>query len=130
MFDAAKLAVPADATYDLQIVDQRGQPTDIVITVSSQDSDAASNMRRKTFDRRIAAMQKRSGKTQVRAEELESEAMDLRCACTVGWVGLAWGDDKNLACTDENKRMVFGKVKLIRDQVDEAISDLSLFMPG
>ena len=126
MSDAALFEVQDDATTEIEIYDHAGAPTGIFITVYSSESDVALSCKRKALDRRIARMQRRGGKSNLRAEELEAEAMELRVACTKDWRDLKW-KGVILECNDENKRMIYSRVSRIRDQVDEAIADVSLF---
>ena len=126
MIDAKTFEVANDATTEVEIYDNAGAATGIVITVYSSESDIALTTKRKALDRRIAKMQRRGSKSTLKAEELEAEAMELRVACTKAWRDLSYNGEV-LDCTDENKRMIYSRVSRIRDQVDEAIADVSLF---
>jgi hypothetical protein len=129
MSDASAFEVQEDATTEIEIYDNTGAGTGIYITVYSQDSGVASSLRRKMLDRRLGRMQRRGGKAALRADEIEAEAMELRVACVKAWRDLKW-KGVELECDDDNKRMIFTKAPLIRQQVDEAIADASLFMSG
>lgn len=126
MIDAKAFEVANDATTEVEIYDNAGAATGIFITVYSSESDIAMATKRKALDRRIARMQRRGTKSTLKAEELEAEAMELRVACTKSWRDLNY-EGKPLECNDENKRMIYSRVSRIRDQVDEAIADVSLF---
>jgi hypothetical protein len=126
MIDASMFEVANDATTEIEIYDNAGAPTGIFITVYSSESDVAQTAKRKALDRRIAKMQRRGSKTSLKAEELEAEAMELRVTCTKSWRELNY-EGKALECNDENKRMIYTRISRIRDQVDEAIADVSLF---
>ena len=126
MIDAKAFEVANDATTEVEIYDNAGAATGIFITVCSSESDIALSTKRKALDRRIAKMQRRGSKSTLKAEELEAEAMELRVACTKSWRDLQY-EGKLLECTDENKRLIYSRISRIRDQVDEAIADVSLF---
>lgn len=126
--DASKLEMTEDATTDVEIFDANGQTTGIFVTVYSADSEVATSFRRRMLDRRLSRMARRGGKPAMNASEIESEAMDMRVLCTKSWK-LEW-NGKPLDCNDENKRMIYTRVPLIKQQVDDAISDASLFTKG
>ena len=130
MSDASLFEVQDEATAEIEIYDSAGAGTGIFVTVYSQDSVVATTMRRKMLDRRLGRMQRRgSSKATLRAEELEAEAMELRIICTKSWRELKW-KGVELECNEDNKRMLYSKAPLIRNQVDDAIADSSLFMKG
>jgi hypothetical protein len=129
MGDASMFEVPEDATVEIEIYDAAGAGTGIFVTVCAQDSDVATSLRRKLLDRRLGRMQRRGGKSALKAEEIEAEAMEMRVACTKAWRDMKWKGEA-LDCTEDNKRMIYSRVPLIRNQVDEAMGDASLFMKG
>lgn len=126
--DASKFEVGEDATTVVDIFDQNGGDTGIKIEVYSVESEVAKTFRRKMLDRRMARVARRSGKATLTAAEIEAEAADMRVACTKSW-DLNW-NGKPLECTEDNKRMVYEKVPLIRQQVDDAIADTGRFIKG
>jgi hypothetical protein len=129
MSDASMFEVLEDATAEIEIYDSAGAGTGIFVTVCSSDSDQAVSLRRKLLDRRLGRMQRRGGKAQLKAEEIEAEAMELRVVCTRSWRDLKW-KGVILECTEENKKMIYTKAPIIRQQVDEAIGDSALFTKG
>lgn len=126
--DASKLEMTEDATTDVDVYDTNGQSTGIIVTVYSADSEIATTFRRRMLDRRLARMSRRGGKPAMSASEIEAEAMDMRILCTKSWK-LEW-NGKPLDCNEENKRMIYTRVPLIKQQVDDAISDSALFTKG
>lgn len=113
-----------------------GEKLGIFVGIVGKDSDVYREFQRKAFNRylREEALAKKRGKdAQVRTvEDLEDDSLKLLVSCTTSW---RTGDQKwmlykkeQLEFTPENCEMVFKTRPWIRDQVNEGIGDLELFM--
>lgn len=126
-FDAGSLEVADDASAEFEVYDPRAKGgTGIFITVLSKDSEKAKTITRSQLNRRFKVMGRSRAGVSLTAEELESESMDLLVACTLSWRGMKWNGE-DLACSAQNARDIYTRSPIIRDQVDEAINDRSLF---
>lgn len=72
----------------------------------------------------------------VTVEGNEDEAAELLAQCTTGWrsVGsppntIVYGG-VNYGFSQSNAKLIYGKSRWIRNQVDKAVGDLSLFFPN
>lgn len=105
----------------------------VFITVVGKDSDIFREFQRKTFNRymRDEALAKKKGKdVKIRsAEDLEDDSLDLLVACTLGWRNMVDAGQEVSFSPDEARR-IYKKYPWIRDQVNEAVGDLELFMKG
>jgi hypothetical protein len=61
------------------------------------------------------------------AEEQQANNIELYAKCTVNWENVEW-EGKPLLCNFENVRMVLNKLPWLREQIETAISDRSLFL--
>lgn len=111
-------------TTQVNITLPNGEPTDISIEVAGQDSDEFRKAEVAKRNRRLKAAQK--GK-KITAEQLDEEGLDLLVNCTVSWQNVFWGKDE-MECTPENVRKLYTEHPFIREQIDEAIADRTLFM--
>jgi hypothetical protein len=107
----------------------------IFITVLGKDSAEFLKLQRAQQKRRMDKMAK-FGAFKVNAispEEIEEDAVELLAACTKKWrqVGVKDGCIKwkgqELACTMGNAEMVYAEAAWLKEQIDAAIGDRSLF---
>jgi hypothetical protein len=63
-------------------------------------------------------------------DEAEADAMDVLCACTVGWSNLLDTDGVDVPFTAENVRAVYMGYPVIRDQVDYFVAQRVNFLPA
>lgn len=125
-FDATSLA-PASDTTEVVIYDPRTRrDTDIVIVVYGRDSKKYKDAIRQQVNRRTKHVGRRIALS-ISAEEIEQEGLDLLVTCTAGWRGVLF-DGKELPYSPDNARMLYERVPIIREQVDEAIADRNLFL--
>ncbi|HET9023682.1 MAG TPA: hypothetical protein VFN64_03860 [Burkholderiaceae bacterium] len=126
-FDAASLVMEDDAAAEIEIFDPRTKSgTGIFITVYSRDSERARAVTRGQLNRRFRNMGRARGAAALTAEELEAETMDLLVACTKSWRGVVWNGNE-LALTAEHARGLYTASPIIREQVEDAISDRANF---
>jgi hypothetical protein len=126
-FDAMALS-PNTETTEVVIFDPKTRKdTDIVITVYGRDSKVYKQAIRAQVNRRAKNPTRRMALSMT-AEDVENETLDLLCSCTAGWRGVLW-DGKPLPFSGENARLLYERVPIIREQVDEAIADRNLFLP-
>ena len=125
-FDAGSLA-PVTDQVEIDITDPRTRvPTGIKITVYSKDSDQYKKMIRAQTNRRLKSMNRRIS-LNITAEENEAEQMEVLVAITAGWQNMKYKGTM-LNCTPDNVRMVYTTIPVIREQVEDAISDRGNFM--
>lgn len=96
------------------------------ITLLGMDSERALRAQRAATNRRLKQGVQRMKLT---AEELEADGLELLAALTVAWKGVEL-DGKELPCTAENARMLYGKFRWLREQVDEFTGDRANFLPA
>lgn len=111
-------------TTQVNITLPNGEVTDIIIEVAGQDSEKFRKAEVAKRNRRLKAAMKNK---KVSAEQLDEEGLNLLVSCTVSWQNVMWGKEE-LECTPDNVRKLYTKHPFIREQVDEAIADRTLFM--
>lgn len=123
-----------------------GAKLGIFVTVLGQDSDVFRDAIREKEDegRRRAAMASRTGQDVpvITSEQLEAQATDMLCLCTVGWRSETY-DEKGEVIADKpvivfkgeelafnvpNGRILYSRLLWMRKQVDKAIGTLALFI--
>lgn len=125
-FDASVFGVAEDADAEIEIYNPRTKSgTGIFITVYGRDSETARSIVRKQMNRRFKSSRRNNGIT-LSAEELEVESMDALVGCTKAWRGMFW-DGKEMTCTPDNVRFIYTQAPTIREQVDDAVNDRTLF---
>ncbi|MFO1126374.1 MAG: hypothetical protein U1E25_14595 [Methylocystis sp.] len=135
MFDLASLDTTpaAEAGAEMKVLhptsgavlsQEDGQP--IVITLVGEDSERFRRASRASLDRRLKR-QSAGVSAPPSAEELENNAIETLVACTIGWSGIAL-DGKTLDCTPENARMIYKRLRWLREQVDAFINDRANFL--
>lgn len=96
------------------------------ITLVGMDSERyRSSVRARTNKRLKAAAD--TVRSQVSAEMLESEALDLLAACTMGWTGI-YVKGEAFAFSAENARQLYSRLPWLREQVDGFIADRANFL--
>jgi len=128
-FDASALEIVEGSSAEIEIYDNAGNGTGIFISIVSSESEEVLALKRKLMDRRLARMRRQGGRAVLSSVEIEAEAMDVRVACTKGWRGMFWHGEE-LKCTPDNLRMIYTKAPTIRSQVDDGVSDATLFTKG
>ena len=126
-FDARK---GANQGYELQLLDPKtNAPTERYITVHGVDSDAyqaaALDQRRRWLKTKVN--KRAAGLT---PEELENEALWMLAAATSGWRGIRNSKGEEVPFSREAAVQLYRQFAAIREQVDEAIGDRQLFLPG
>lgn len=96
--------------------------TPITIRIAGADSARFRKAERANRDRRLKAGFRRTPT----AAELDAEGLELLASCTLGWSGLVL-DGAPLEFTAANVRMLYKRLLWVREQVDVAMGDRSLF---
>ena len=131
-FDASALSIAEDAEAEIEIYNPRTKAgTGIYITVYGRDSEKARGIVRAQMNRRFRSGRRNNGIT-LSAEELEVESMDALVGCTKSWRGMFWPDAPGgplvpRECVPVNVRRIYTTSPTIREQVDDAINDRTLF---
>lgn len=132
-FDASDLDTIAACNRPVEIEIKRavsGAGTGLFISVVGRDGDAYRSRVRAMADENL---RRAGGRSDVSLDKLEAKNIDALVAATVSW--RSDGDDghitlrgERLECTPPNVRRLYTEILPIREQVSEAISDLSLFI--
>jgi hypothetical protein len=127
-FDAMAFAPVSDTTV-VEIYDPRSKKnTGIKITVYGRDSETYKSVQRRQQNRRFKTLGRARG-LQLTAEEVEGEALELLVACTKDWENLDW-EGQPLTFNATNCRMVYDKIAVIREQVEDGINERGNFQKG
>lgn len=107
-----------------------GDPLGMFVRVLGRESDTFREIIQDRIDKQIEqqAKAKRRSKPKTVAQG-EEEAVELLAACTTGWRGVVL-EGKELEFTVANVKMVYKHWAWFRAQVDDAIGDLSGFLPN
>lgn len=115
--EAANKGTVVDITHPVS-----GEVLGIKITVAGSDSDIYRKAQRQILNKRLA---QRAVKT--KAEEIENESLELLVKCTLGWEGVEEAGAP-IPFSAEAARSLYKKYPWLREQVDTAIADRSLFL--
>ncbi len=111
----------------VEIVDPLGEPTDIRITVAGSDSDVYREAQKEQSKAAIARASRGGRRSQMpNPDEMEARALDFLASCTVDWRGME-EDGVAVPFSAAAARRVYAEHRWLREQVDEAIADRSLF---
>lgn len=126
MYDLSKLdtSKKANAGIDFQVLDFDGKPTGIVIKIVGVDSDIYNTFQREQLDKMLADRASEGTKA---PDPLDAE-VSMLAACTLGWSGLVL-DGQELPFSDENAKMLYRRFAWLRNRIDRAIGNRSLFLP-
>ncbi len=106
------------------LLDDQGEG--VTITVAGSDSKAYRTYSRKIQNKRLKNLKPGQRSLNIDSEEMEEEALELMCKCTLGWSGIAWQGEA-LECTPQNAKMLFTELGWLREQVDIFITDRANF---
>lgn len=99
-----------------------GEPLGIKIKLAGVDSDYYKKEIRRQQNKRL-----KKGIRNIKAEELENEAIELLVACTLAWENVEYNGEA-LECKPENVRKIYKEFPWIREQVDSFINDRANFV--
>lgn len=125
-FDTRKTA---DKGHELCIVDVNGAKTDIVITIRGTDSAAYQAKQREQQRKWRLQLNKNPRRIMQTPEQSEEDALDLIVAATVSWRGIEMGG-KELPFSEAAARQLYTDYPAIREQVEQAMSDRTNFLPS
>jgi hypothetical protein len=138
----------SDAGADIVILHPtKKEPIGIFITVLGKHSETFRELVKERANKRIKeealnARRGKFGKTKT-AEEVEAEAIEMLCACTIGWGKCTVNkegeivektadtflfDGEQLPWNVGNGKRVYSRMIWLRQQVDDGIGDLENFM--
>lgn len=100
---------------------------DIWVTIEGSDSDEYRKTQRAQQNRRLRTAQRGRGGMKVTAEEIEQEAFELIAVGIKGWRNMVF-KGAELPYSPENAIMLVREVPWIREQIDDAQGDRSLFL--
>lgn len=104
------------------------EPIGLTITVMGSDSEAYQKLQRAKINRRL----KQKNRKPLTAEQIDEEATQDLAHATLGWsqngqpTALVGG--KHLPCEYDNVVALYNRLPFIKEQVDAAIGDRSLFI--
>lgn len=102
-----------------------GEP--VTIRLAGEDSPQYRRAQHAAQNRRL----QRGNMAKLKAEELESDTLEIYAACTLSWHGIAL-DGVELPCNKSNALMLYRRpgLKWIADQVSDFIRDRANFLPS
>lgn len=122
--DIKNLKAPSSA--EVELFEYEGGPsTGIFVTLAHRDHPEVMAVARTIADKRLASMSRRGAKA-LKAEDLESETLEVLVASILGWKGLE-ADGKDWPCTADNVRQLLETVPSFRRQLNRAQEDDALF---
>lgn len=109
--------------------DAAGNP--VTITLLGVDSNEYQSRKREHVDRVLQSQlqSRRRQSTAISAESFEDDTLEDCIACTTGWHGIVF-EDKELEFSAANVRMLYTKLPMLREQVEEFIADRVNFLPA
>lgn len=125
-FDLSSIDTVKDANAGAEIQlyhPTQGTDLGIFIRVVGKDSDLFKKVQREQNQKRVAKLQRTSFRGQI---DQDAEAVQLLAGCTQGWSGMILSS-KEVPFSQENAIAIYTKYPWIREQVDIAIGDRSLF---
>jgi hypothetical protein len=117
----------AEQGYELVLLDPAGTQTDAAITLRGADSDTYQRKLREHQRRRLDQLN-RTRKVTQSPEAIESEAIELMVAATIGWRGIE-RDEVEVSFSGDAARALYTEFPAIREQVDQAINERANFLP-
>lgn len=104
-------------------LEEGGEP--ITITLLGTDSDTFLRVNDAAINRRLKAPNRA---LVVTAEEQRATQIELLVACTLDWKHVGTKESPDLPYSKANAKLVYSKLKWVRDQVDVFVVDRSNFM--
>lgn len=104
------------------IDEDSGEPVTIVLVGS--DSKEYVKAQQDNQTRRLSAMRRRN---KITGAEVDADALAIQVACTRDWTHIKWSG-KLLECNTENVKMVYSRLRFIREQVSDFIEDRANFL--
>ncbi|MBC8286833.1 MAG: hypothetical protein H8E42_05085 [Nitrospinae bacterium] len=106
--------------------------TGIFISVIGEESDEYLSLKRKRINLDIAAAEKAAKRGKLPKERMAEERDEMKTLlladCTKGWRGLT-DNGQEYPFTRQNAIKLYTENRWIMTQVDEAVADMSLFLP-
>src|SRR5262245_42075614 len=106
------------------IDEDSGEP--VTITLVGLDSKEYIQAVQDNQTRRLNAARNRRN-VKITGSDLDNDALAVQIACTKDWSHIIW-QGKELECIPANVRMVYERLRFIRDQVAEFIEDRANFL--
>lgn len=124
MFEITRLYTvdTSEVGAEMEIVDPvTGKGTGAFLHLAGVDSHTYRKAQSKAANKRL----QRRGKVTV--DDLDQEAQQVLCACTLGWRGLQF-EGEEWPCTPENIRTLFAASPEVRQQAEAFINDRTNFI--
>ena len=99
----------------------------VVITLIGQDSKSVQKLVHKITNRKLARTFKRGRGISIKAEQIDTDALEILATCTKAWEGIVV-DGEKLQCTFENAKKVYERFPWLREQVDDFTTDRANFL--
>jgi hypothetical protein len=130
-FDLADLDLVSAANEGVEVElvhPTNGEGLGIKVRVVGRDSDEFRRLSAAQARRRVQRMSKGGFRNKTQdVEELEAEGIELLAACTKGWTGMVMNKEV-VPFSRDAAITIYTKYPWIREQVDTAIGDRSLFI--
>jgi hypothetical protein len=121
--DSVEITLRHPAT-GVDLTTEKGDP--ITISIHGMDSAVFQAHQKGLINKRL---QRQTRKAAVTAEQIEEESLGTLAACISGWKNIEF-DGKSLEFSRSNAKLLLGKLRWVREQLDEAIGDRSNFLTG
>jgi hypothetical protein len=102
----------------------------VTIKVLGPDSAKYRSLTRVQIRKRLSRMAagKQTELTEDEVLETEADTLDILAACTLGWAGVLTPAGEPIPCTQENARKLYENYPLVREQVDQFMSQRANFL--
>lgn len=102
------------------------EPVGVFITLAGADS-AIHRKATATIAKRRLSNTKGFRNRALDPEKFEAEGIEVLAACTLGWKGVVV-DGAPLPCSRDNAIMLYTRFPWLREQVDQFVSDRSVYL--
>lgn len=126
-FTTRDVAQKAEEGAELEVLDPvTGDGVGVFITLAGADSVIHRKAAATIAKRRMSNM-KGFRNMALDPEKFEAEGIEVLAACTLAWKGVVV-DGASLPCSRDNAIMLYTRFPWLREQVDQFISDRSVYL--
>lgn len=126
-FTTRDVAKKAEEGAELEVLDPvTNEPVGVFITLAGADS-AIHRKTTATIAKRRLSNTKGFRNRALDPEKFEAEGIEVLAACTLGWKGVV-ADGAPLPCSRDNAIMLYTRFPWLREQVDQFVSDRSVYL--
>lgn len=119
--DTVEITLRHPAT-GVELVNDKGEK--LTVAIHGMDSTVFQTHQKSLINKRL---QRQNRKATFTAEQIEEESISTLAACVAGWKNIEF-EGKPLEFNRANAKMLLGKLRWVREQLDEAIGDRANFL--